>query len=148
MTYTEPTPETATTKREVNATMDIPQAALKAALHELRHIDGLDSATVERAIIAAWYTLPSPAIDPLQMAASRGGRGQPRQLQLLRSVMAGTRLGGVGELAEIYDITRSAVVNWAARYSDMPAALVVLGAGPVYDLDEVAVWRRAWRGEK
>lgn len=67
-----------------------------------------------------------------------------------RTLRKGTRLGGVAEVAEMCGVRSSAVANWAVREVGMPAPVVVLKAGPIYDLGEVAAWhlerraKRAW----
>lgn len=55
----------------------------------------------------------------------------PRDLDVLLSI---------GDIAELADVTRSAVSNWRKRHEDFPAPRVRAAAGSLFDLDEVEEW--------
>ena len=52
---------------------------------------------------------------------------------------------GVFEIAELANVSPSAVANWRKRFSDFPAPIVELKSGPVYSENTVKLWlaRRA-----
>jgi hypothetical protein len=47
---------------------------------------------------------------------------------------------GIYEIAEIANVSPSAVANWRKRFSDFPAPLVDLKSGPVFDKNQVRLW--------
>jgi chromosome partitioning protein len=51
-------------------------------------------------------------------------------------------LVGVAEIADKYNVNRSAVSNWAKRYGDFPVPLACLKMGPVWDWATVEAWVR------
>lgn len=55
---------------------------------------------------------------------------------------------GVAEIAARLQAGRSTVAGWVknAAANGMPAPVAVLAAGPVYDLEAVEAWYRAWKG--
>lgn len=118
----------------------VPDVALKAALRELRHISGLSAVDVERAIAAAWFSFPARVTDPRRDDGQRKRGKGPVRTTLLRSLMAGTRLGGITEVALQQGASRQQVGNWLARRPDPPEPVLELAATPVYDLDEMARW--------
>jgi primosomal protein N' len=52
---------------------------------------------------------------------------------------------GVFEIAEMANVSPSAIANWRKRFSDFPAPLAELKSGPVYSESSVKLWlaRRA-----
>ena len=55
---------------------------------------------------------------------------------------------GVFEIAEMANVSASAVANWRKRFPDFPAPLAELKSGPVFSESQVKLWlaRRAGRG--
>lgn len=49
-------------------------------------------------------------------------------------------LVGAAEIGDRLGVTKQAVTNWAARYSDFPAPLTELRLGRVWLWSEVAAW--------
>src|ERR1700730_16129463 len=47
---------------------------------------------------------------------------------------------GVFEIAELANVSASAVANWRKRFSDFPAPLAELKSGPVFSESQVKVW--------
>jgi hypothetical protein len=47
---------------------------------------------------------------------------------------------GVYEIAELANVSPSAVANWRKRFSDFPAALAELKSGPVFSENQVKLW--------
>ncbi len=47
---------------------------------------------------------------------------------------------GIFEIAELADVSTSAVVNWRKRFSDFPAPLAELKSGPVFSQSQVKLW--------
>ncbi len=47
---------------------------------------------------------------------------------------------GVFEVAEMANVSASAVANWRKRFSDFPAPLVELKSGPVFSESDVKLW--------
>src|SRR5208337_1728035 len=47
---------------------------------------------------------------------------------------------GVFEIAELANVSPSAVANWRKRFSDFPAPLVELKSGPVFSENQVKLW--------
>lgn len=56
-------------------------------------------------------------------------------------------LAGVGDLAREWGVSVSGATTWTRRYSDFPAPLVNLSAGPVYSRRQVRSWREARWGD-
>ena len=54
--------------------------------------------------------------------------------------MAKNSLIGVFEIAEIANVSASAVANWRKRFSDFPTPLAELKSGPVFAEDQVKLW--------
>jgi hypothetical protein len=53
--------------------------------------------------------------------------------------MAGSLIG-VFEIAEMANVSASAVANWRKRFPDFPSPLVELKAGPVFEESQVKLW--------
>ena len=51
-------------------------------------------------------------------------------------------LVGIFEIAEMAGVSRQAVANWRARFSNFPPAVVDLRSGPVFRRDQVRQWLR------
>lgn len=49
-------------------------------------------------------------------------------------------LSGLSEVAEIAGVSRQAVVNWRARFSDFPAPTAELASGPVWVREDIEKW--------
>src|SRR5258708_38733561 len=49
-------------------------------------------------------------------------------------------LMGVFEVAELANVSPSAVANWRKRFPDFPAPLVELKSGPVFSENQVKLW--------
>lgn len=47
---------------------------------------------------------------------------------------------GTKEIADIFNVSSSAVVNFQTRYSDFPVPIKKLESGPIFDLSEVKEW--------
>ena len=47
---------------------------------------------------------------------------------------------GIFEIAELSNVSPSAVANWRKRFSDFPAPLVDLKSGPVFSENQVKLW--------
>lgn len=47
---------------------------------------------------------------------------------------------GVFEIAEMANVSASAVANWRKRFSDFPAPLAELKSGPVFSEGDVKLW--------
>src|SRR5258708_15079469 len=47
---------------------------------------------------------------------------------------------GVFEIAEIANVSPSAVGNWRKRFSDFPAPLAELKSGPVFEENQIKLW--------
>src|SRR5438270_8730246 len=47
---------------------------------------------------------------------------------------------GVYEIAELANVSPSAVANWRKRFADFPAALAELKSGPVFGEGQVKLW--------
>src|SRR5207253_6199432 len=47
---------------------------------------------------------------------------------------------GVFEIAEMANVSASAVANWRKRFPDFPAPLVDLKSGPVFSESQVKLW--------
>jgi len=47
---------------------------------------------------------------------------------------------GTKEIAEVFNVSSSAVVNFQTRYSDFPAPIKMLESGPIFDLAEIIEW--------
>src|SRR5258708_6351293 len=47
---------------------------------------------------------------------------------------------GVFEIAEIANVSPSAVVNWRKRFPDFPGPLAELKSGPVFSENQVKLW--------
>src|SRR5262249_2803350 len=54
--------------------------------------------------------------------------------------MAESLLIGVYEIAELANVSPSAVANWRKRFSDFPSPLAELKSGPVFGESEVKIW--------
>jgi ATP:corrinoid adenosyltransferase len=54
--------------------------------------------------------------------------------------MAESSLIGIYEIAEIANVSPSAVANWRKRFSDFPAPLAELKSGPVFGESTVKIW--------
>lgn len=54
--------------------------------------------------------------------------------------MAETSLIGIYEIAEMANVSASAVANWRKRFADFPAPLAELKSGPVFGESEVKIW--------
>lgn len=54
--------------------------------------------------------------------------------------MAETSLIGLYEIAELANVSPSAVANWRKRFPDFPAALAELKSGPVFGEAQVKLW--------
>lgn len=59
-------------------------------------------------------------------------------------------LAGVSEISARLKVGRSTVAGWVKNAADnrMPAPLATLAAGPVYDLDAIEAWHRAWKAAR
>lgn len=57
-------------------------------------------------------------------------------------------LGGVAEVGAHFGVARSTVNGWVknAPSNGMPAPIQQLAAGPVWDLNDLDAWYRAWKG--
>jgi hypothetical protein len=49
-------------------------------------------------------------------------------------------LAGAKEIGDGYGLSRSLVCNWATRYADFPAPILVLATGAIYSRRQVAEW--------
>src|SRR5262249_13667985 len=47
---------------------------------------------------------------------------------------------GLYEIAELANVSPSAVANWRKRFEDFPAPLAELKSGPVFDENQVRLW--------
>lgn len=47
---------------------------------------------------------------------------------------------GIAEVAEMAEVTPSAVCNWRERYDDFPDPIVDLHLGPVFDKKDITKW--------
>ena len=47
---------------------------------------------------------------------------------------------GVYEVAELANVSPSAVANWRKRFSDFPAPLAELKSGPVFAENQIKLW--------
>lgn len=47
---------------------------------------------------------------------------------------------GTKEIADVFNVSSSAVVNFQTRYSDFPVPIKKLESGPIFDLSEIRVW--------
>jgi Z1 domain-containing protein/type III restriction/modification enzyme restriction subunit len=54
--------------------------------------------------------------------------------------MAESSLIGIYEIAELADVSASAVANWRKRFSDFPAPLAELKSGPVFGESQIKRW--------
>lgn len=54
--------------------------------------------------------------------------------------MAESSLIGIYEIAEMANVSPSAVANWRKRFQDFPAPLAELKSGPVFGESEVKIW--------
>jgi len=55
-------------------------------------------------------------------------------------------LVGLSEVAEMAGVSRQAVVNWRARFSDFPAPVAELASGPVWTKEEIEKWLKGREG--
>lgn len=51
--------------------------------------------------------------------------------------MVGEQLIGIYEIAELADVSPSAVADWRKRFSDFPTPLADLKSGPVFSENQV-----------
>lgn len=60
----------------------------------------------------------------------------------------GETLIGIFEIAELADVSPSAVANWRKRLPDFPVPLAELKSGPVFAENQIKLWlaRRQKRG--
>src|SRR5690348_3677822 len=56
--------------------------------------------------------------------------------------MAANQLVGMSEIAQIAGVTKQAVANWRDRNVDFPKPVANLKQGPVWELNEIAVWAK------
>ena len=56
-------------------------------------------------------------------------------------------LVGLSEVAEIAGVSRQAVVNWRARFSDFPPPVAELASGPVWTRDDIDNWLKTREGQ-
>jgi hypothetical protein len=54
--------------------------------------------------------------------------------------MAHAALIGIFEIAELAEVSPSAVANWRKRFPDFPAPIVDLKSGPVFDENKIKLW--------
>lgn len=54
--------------------------------------------------------------------------------------MAESSLIGIYEIAELADVSASAVANWRKRFSDFPTPLAELKSGPVFGESQIKLW--------
>jgi hypothetical protein len=47
---------------------------------------------------------------------------------------------GLFEIAELANVSPSAVANWRKRFTDFPQSLVELKSGPVFSENQVKLW--------
>ena len=55
-------------------------------------------------------------------------------------------LVGLSEVAEMAGVSRQAVVNWRARFSDFPAPSAELASGPVWVKEDIEKWLKRREG--
>lgn len=57
--------------------------------------------------------------------------------------MAKSKLVGIQEIADLAQVSASAVTNWRKRHADFPVAVSELRSGPVFEERQVAEWLRS-----
>lgn len=58
----------------------------------------------------------------------------------MRRTLETEELVGISEIAERSEVSKQAVTNWVARYSDFPRPIVILASGPVFYWRDVVAW--------
>lgn len=59
-----------------------------------------------------------------------------------------SQLVGLQEIADIANVTASAVANWRKRFPDFPGPIVELKSGPVFNEDQVRSWLAKRQGKE
>lgn len=54
--------------------------------------------------------------------------------------ISGPDIAGVAEAADIFKVTKQAVVNWRNRYPDFPKPYAMLSTGPIYHKSALIAW--------